>query len=312
VRRRKAAPAWQDKKVYSNAGMDAVDAILSRNGAGPLPRSRSLVIAMPDPMLRIRDEVAAKIAKRKLRTDARQIKIRRIARTAAIALAATSIAGATYAAHQSGHLSKGIDLARSGHARVMAMLPQTPATPIEKPAIQPPAPTSTYTARANTCTEDPDQDGCFTGNVVRQGAFLCQDGPRPLALEFASSPIRSAMGLSHRDHIAASTGFTTILPTTTRVNYITKDLRVPIDIIAFHRDGRIAQIVQNVPARRQMPVALQPADGIVALKAGESQRLRITDQCQFAAYEDGVPMPVATSEIPSKASSDKRISQIPQ
>lgn len=302
---------------------DAIDLILSRNGGGGyIPQSRSLVVRLEPYKERVIKAFLAHLEERKaaLLRRRRQVALGLKVFLAIILLAAAT--GGVYAAHKTGRLTKLTDtvsafgksvtqhakIAYAGMNKALVRI-DTKDEPKSTPATQQPSPRS-QVATAKSCIDDPEQDGCFVGNVIRQGAFLCADGPRPVALEFASSPVRAQVGLSHRDHLAPSTGFATILPTTTRVNYITKDVRVPLDIVAFRRDGSIAAIIPDIPPRRQMPIAVPAADGIVAIRGGEAKRLRITEACQFAAYEEGVPMapaPAAQSSGAPAKSAEARI-----
>lgn len=306
-----------------------IDLILARHGGGgAVPASRSLVPWLPPLSERLMIAARQAIADRRAAIQKRRRTAGRIARILAIFAALAAATGGAYASYRTGYLAKAaaavISLNQPVISRAAALAEKArlafhqPAAPADAapPSAAPatPQPAAAPAQAATSCAQEPDQDGCFVGNVVRQGAFLCADGPRPLALEFASSPLRAQVGLSHRDHVAPSTGFATILPTTTRVNYITKDIRVPLDLIAFHRDGRIAAIIPNIPPRRQMPVAVPAADGIVAIRGGEAQRLRLTEACQFAAYEEGVPMaPAQTAQTREETSNrskpdDRRIS----
>lgn len=282
---------------------DAIDLILSRNGGGGyIPQSRSLVVRLEPYKDRLIKLFLIRLEERKTALLRRR---RQIALGVKVFLAIVLLGAATggvYAAHKTGRLTKFTEAASAigrsltqqaklAYAGMNKALVRVEPREEQKQVVATPQPTPrTQIATAKSCIDDPEQDGCFVGNVIRQGAFLCADGPRPVALEFASSPVRAQVGLSHRDHLAPSTGFATILPTTTRVNYITKDVRVPLDIVAFRRDGSIAAIIPDIPPRRQMPIAVPAADGIVAIRGGEAKRLRITEACQFAAYEEGVPM----------------------
>ena len=290
-----------DKAAEPSA--DAIDLILSRNGGGGyIPQSRSLVVRLEPYKERLINAFLAHLAERReaLLRRRRQLAIGLKALLAIVLLGAAS--GGVYAAHKTGRLEK-LTNTVSAFSRTIKQHAKTAYAGLNQALVrietkdEPKSTPSTQqtvsrpqVAGGKSCIDDPEQDGCFVGNVIRQGAFLCADGPRPVALEFASSPVRAQVGLSHRDHLAPSTGFATILPTTTRVNYITKDVRVPLDIVAFRRDGSIAAIIPDIPPRRQMPIAVPAADGIVAIRGGEAKRLRITEACQFAAYEEGVPM----------------------
>lgn len=304
-RRRKPA-------VAQPAAIKALGLIKSLSGGQPLPASRSPMIVATNPAELLQERIVASLAERKERAARRKIRIARTLRVLTVTTVLASLGAAAAYAHTNGYTRLAWIKARQMQKAVARMIPETPAPEALAKTASSQTPVTPAVVKT-TCQADPDQDGCYTSNVIRQGAFLCPDGPRPVALEFASSPVRSMMGLAHRDQIAASTGFATILPTTTRVNYITKDVRVPIDIVAFTRDGRIVTILPNVPARRQMPTGLPAADGIVALRGGEAQRMRLTQDCGFAAYEDGVPLaPAASAAAPAPVPGPSTpVSQLP-
>lgn len=142
---------------------------------------------------------------------------------------------------------------------------------------------------SSVCEADPNADGCFTGNIIRQGTVICGHSVHPLALEFANSPVRARIGLSHRFHMAPSTGFVTVFETPSRINFITRDLKVPIDLISFNRDGNFEALKLDIPPAQQLPVTIAPATGLLALKGGEITRLGITPDCRLHLFEDGVP-----------------------
>jgi uncharacterized membrane protein (UPF0127 family) len=145
-------------------------------------------------------------------------------------------------------------------------------------------------ARDNSmCAQQPSMDGCFTNNVIRAAALVCPSAMHPIAVEFASSPVRAALGLSHRATMAPSTGFATILSAETTFDFMTRDLNFAVDLISFRRNGNIAGMLKNVQPRQQLPVQVAKADGIIALKGNEIERLGLTPDCRIAIFENGIP-----------------------
>ncbi|WP_162820507.1 DUF192 domain-containing protein [Microvirga calopogonii] len=139
------------------------------------------------------------------------------------------------------------------------------------------------------CAQQPSMDGCFTNNVIRAAAFVCPTAMHPVAVEFASSPVRAAVGLSHRASMAPSTGFATILSAETTFDFMTRDLNFAVDLISFRRNGNIAGMLKNVQPRQQLPVQVAKADGIIALRGNEIERLALTPDCRIAIFENGIP-----------------------
>ncbi|QRM35069.1 DUF192 domain-containing protein [Microvirga sp. VF16] len=145
------------------------------------------------------------------------------------------------------------------------------------------------TRDSSMCAQQPSTDGCFTNNVIRAAAFVCPTAMHPVAVEFASSPVRAAVGLSHRASMAPSTGFATILSAETTFDFMTRDLNFAVDLISFRRNGSIAGMLKNVQPRQQLPVQVAKADGIIALRGNEIERLALTPDCRIAIFENGIP-----------------------
>ncbi|WP_262030785.1 DUF192 domain-containing protein [Microvirga sp. Mcv34] len=145
------------------------------------------------------------------------------------------------------------------------------------------------TRDSSMCAQQPSTDGCFTNNVIRAAAFVCPTAMHPVAVEFASSPVRAAVGLSHRASMAPSTGFATILSAETTFDFMTRDLNFAVDLISFRRNGNIAGMLKNVQPRQQLPVQVAKADGIIALRGNEIERLALTPDCRIAIFENGIP-----------------------
>ena len=154
------------------------------------------------------------------------------------------------------------------------------------------------------CAQQPSVDGCFTNNVIRAAAFVCPTAMHPIAVEFASSPVRAAVGLSHRASMAPSTGFATVLSAETTFDFMTRDLNFAVDLVSFRRNGTIAGMLKNVQPRQQLPVQVAKADGIVALRGNEVERLGLTPDCRIAIFENGIP--------PEYFSQDAKVNNSPQ
>lgn len=154
------------------------------------------------------------------------------------------------------------------------------------------------------CAQQPSMDGCFTNNVIRAAAFVCPTAMHPIAVEFASSPVRAAVGLSHRATIAPSTGFATVLSAETTFDFMTRDLNFAVDLVSFRRNGTIAGMLKNVQPRQQLPVQVAKADGIIALRGNEVERLALTPDCRIAIFENGIP--------PEYFSQDAKVNNSPQ
>ena len=159
------------------------------------------------------------------------------------------------------------------------------------------------------CAQQPSIDGCFTNNVIRAAAFVCPTAMHPIAVEFASSPVRAAVGLSHRASMAPSTGFATVLSAETTFDFMTRDLNFAVDLVSFRRNGTIAGMLKNVQPRQQLPVQVAKADGIVALRGNEVERLGLTPDCRIAIFENGIP-PDYFSQDAKVNNSPKRINTI--
>lgn len=141
----------------------------------------------------------------------------------------------------------------------------------------------------SSCADKPEADGCFSSNVIRQGTIICGSNIHPLALEFASTPLRAKIGLSYRKELPSSTGFITVFENPSVINFITKDISFAIDLISFDRDGQFKAIKKEISGGQQMPIQIAPSTGLLALKAGEVSRLSITPECRLHLFENGVP-----------------------
>jgi uncharacterized membrane protein (UPF0127 family) len=98
-------------------------------------------------------------------------------------------------------------------------------------------------------------------------------GKSSLQVEIRRTEAEQALGLSWRKQLATETGMVFVYSPAQRVMFWMKGMQFPLDFI-FVRDGKVVQIVNNVPApsqENQIPKTIVPemdVDMVIEVNAG--------------------------------------------
>ena len=96
------------------------------------------------------------------------------------------------------------------------------------------------------------------------------------ALEVARTPEQTAQGLMFRESLAASTGMVFLFDAPRPQSFWMKNCHFALDMVFTLKDGRIVDVLENVPPCQADPCpsypSKAPADTVVELTAGEAKR----------------------------------------
>jgi uncharacterized membrane protein (UPF0127 family) len=103
-----------------------------------------------------------------------------------------------------------------------------------------------------------------------------QSGTHRFMVEFADTPERRAVGLMHRQSMAADHGMLFDFKVDAPVAMWMRNTRIPLDMLFIARDGRIVNIAERaVPFSETTIPSKGPVRGVLELNGGTAARLGI-------------------------------------
>lgn len=116
---------------------------------------------------------------------------------------------------------------------------------------------------------------------------ILEVGNTKIIVELADNPLNRAKGLSGRENLCENCGMLFVFKEAKTQYFWMRDMKFPLDFV-FIREGRVVEIVENVPVTDltgniSQIYSRQQADAVLELNAGFVQRnqIKISDFVSF-------------------------------